>query len=484
MSPSWGAKRALARTQLESARAAADAVRGFNAASRGRRAGSDWTAVGEGKPTEGSMDLATLRARARESARNNPYWKSAKRAIPRQIVGRGLRATVTGPNERNRERVQKAWDEWADSKLADAAERLDFYGIQRLVMGSVVNDGECIVRRVQTREGLRLQVLGAEYLSDAKDGEISGGEIVGGVETNEYGAPRAYHLFQRHPSRVLGGVHSVRVPAQDIAHVFLLDRPQQQRGESWIAPVFTRLQDWDDYEDAALMQQKVAACFGAVYSGGVQPEGDHEVHEKLEPGMVEFLPAGTEVKTITPPPSAGIRDHAVINHRGIATGLGITYEALTGDFSQVNFSSARMGQMQMHGNVVEWQEQVMIDLLCDVVWRWFLESMTLTSDVSLAGLSVEWTCPAVEMIDPEKETVANTKRVRSGFASWSDVVRESGRDPQKVATLIAADLKRFDDLGIVLDVDPRHVSTQGQGGVNQQQEGGSDGGTTKKAKSE
>lgn len=483
VSPAWGAKRAFARTRLESARTAADALRGFNATSKGRRAGPDWVVVGaDGKPTSESMDIATLRSRARESVQNNPYWKNANRTIPRQIVGRGLRATVSGPNSRVCERVQKAWDDWADSKLADASERLDFYGIQRLVMRSVVNDGECIVRRVQTKQGLSLQVLGGEYLSSAKDGEIAGGEIVGGVETNEYGAPRAYHLFKRHPSRITAGVEPVRVPYQDIVHMFLLERPQQQRGESWIAPVFTRLQDWDDYEDAALMQQKVAACFGAIYKG-VQPEGDHEIHEKLEPGMVEFLPQGADVETITPPSSSGIRDHALINHRGVAAGLGITYEALTGDFSQVNFSSARMGQMQMRGNVVEWQEQIMIDLFCDVVWRWFLESLSLTGDTPVSGLVVEWTCPAVDMVDPEKETVANTKRVRSGFASWSDVVRESGRDPQRVANLIAADQERFDKLGIVLDVDARRVSAQGQGGVNQQQEDGSDVSTTKKDKS-
>lgn len=493
ISPSWAAQRVFARANLERNKLLEEKLRGFKATSRGRRAGDDWNKVGEGVATESGADLATLRARARELRRNNPYWASARRTIVGQVVGHGIRATAQSPNSRTKKAVQAAWDAWARTKV-DTTGKLDWYGIQKLVMRTVVQDGECLVRRHQTANGLRLQVLGGEFFACEKDGPTKdGGEVMGGVETDELGAPVAYHLYKRSPqSRGARLGEVVRVPASDVAHVFEIDRPNQLRGESWVAPVFTRLVDWDEYEDADLLRQKIGACFGLVYTG-VEPEkngdgGDYELRDKIEPGMIEHLPNGATVSAVAPPASMGLRDAALINQRGVAAGLGITYEALTGDFNNVNFSSARMGHMQMLSNVHSWQQDVMIDLLCDPVWGWFMQSYSLKPGVELdEPLSVvlnviaNWVVPSRILIDPEKETSADMKRCRSGFAPWQDIVREQGGDPDHVADAIKEDMERFDSRGIVLDIDPRKVSLQGQGSINQKQEGSSDGSASEKA---
>lgn len=477
--PSWAAKRMAARADLERAKLVNEKVRGFNAVSKGRRAGA-WAGLNGEKPTETTADIETLRIRAREMSRNNPYWKQARRAIVSEIIGHGIRAAVTGDNKRTAASIQKDWDAWADSKVPDVTGQLDLYGLQSLVAATVVQSGECLVVRRMQGASLRLQVLGPEYLSGAKDGELpSGGEIVGGVETDSFGAPVAYHMFKRHPSR--GGVETMRVDASDVAHVFHLEEAGQLRGVSWISTVFTRLSDWDEYEDAELMRQKVSACFGAIYTG-VETEQEFEPHEKLEPGMVEFMPAGTDVKLISPPASQGLRDAAWITHRAIATGLGITYEALTGDFSNVNFSSARMGQLRMAKNVSDWQQKVIIDRFLERVWDWFLKAGSLSAveegEATVPAVKAVWTVPSRQLIEPDREAKADTMEVRSGFKPWSETVRERGRDPEATAKQIAADQKMFDDLGIVLDVDPRKVSSQGQGSVNQKQEGESANGGT------
>ena len=66
------------------------------------------------------------------------------------------------------------------------------------------------------------------------------------------------------------------------------------------------------------------------------------------------------------------------------------------------------------------------------------------------------------MLNPREDIAAAVSRVRSGFASWSDVIREHGNDPDVVAEEIAADFARFDELGLVLDIDPRRVAQSGQ----------------------
>ena len=477
LSPAWAARRAAARANVERSKYAETKMRGFNAVSTGRRAGDDWRAFGDTDGQVASADLATLRTRARDMAKNNPYWRNAKRAIVSEVIGHGIRATVTATSQALRDKVQRSWDDWAGSRHVDVTGRLDWYGVQALVMATVVSDGEALVLRRMVGSQLKLQVLGGKFLCADRDAELAnGGEIVGGVETDAYGSAVAYHIYRRDPSRSTRDV--VRIDAADVAHVFLVEEPNQLRGVSWIAPVYTRLKDWDDYEDAELMRQKVAACFGAVYTG-VGPEANdgaaYETHDKIEPGMIEYMPPGTKVELISPPAAPGLREAGLINHRAVAAGLGITYEALTGDYSNVNYSSARMGRLQMFSNVRAWQQHVMIDLLCDRVWPWFVQAYTLRvvgqDDGAIASrLAVTWTPPSRTLVDPEKETKADMKRVRAGFTPWFEVVREQGRDPDQVAQQIAADNERFDKLGLVLDIDPRKLSEFGQGATNTTQE--------------
>lgn len=479
VSPSWALKRTAARAQLERA------TRGYKAASKGRRVGENWQAIfgGAERPTDSVAELDVLRSRARELLRNQPYWKQARRAIVHAVVGHGIRAVAVSENERRRKAVQSAWDEWAKSNLPDMTGDNDLYGLQSLAMRHVVDDGECLVVRRMEGATLRLQLLGAEWLSNANDGELqNGGEILGGVETDAWGRRVAYHLHKRHPARGGANTDTVRILAQDVAHVFLQERAGQLRGVSWVDVVLSRLVDWDDIEDAELMKQKIAACFGAVYTGVTADDGDHDSHDKIQPGMIEHLPNGAQVHTLTPPSASQLRDVALVAHRGIATGAGITYEALTGDYSNVNYSSARMGRLQMHANVSDWQQKIMVDRMLERVWAWFVQAHSLSRSAvvepGMLGVTSEWTFPSQPLIDPEKDNRADKIAVRAGFKSWSRAVRERGLDPRVVAEEIAGDQKMFDELGIVLDIDPRHVSEQGQGSVNQkQEEGASDGGT-------
>ena len=473
ISPSWAASRSRARADLARSELVFDKMRGFHATSRGRRMG-DWLQLGTDKPTEPIAELTELRRRAREMRRNNPYFAAAINTIVGVTVGHGIRGSVTHSDKRSRAAVQRSWDSWARSKLCDAAGKCDLYAIQSLVMQTVALCGECLVRRVFDGTGssrrLRLQVLPPEYLASKMDREPAGiGEnpIVGGVETNGYGEAVAYHLYRRHPST--GSQDVARVPASEVIHAFRVEYPGQVRGIAWVAPVFTRLAALDDFQDAELTRQKIAACFGLFYVGQ-EPEGDYEIPEKIEPGMAEYLPPGTDVKTITPPSNQSLDVMARITLQAIASGLGISYESLTHDYSKVTFSSARMSHLAMGRNVKTWQQDIMIELFLDRVWAWFSEFQDLQGVRGANKAGVEWSLPAPVLVDPDKETKAIVARIRSGLVSWSDAVREQGKDPAQVLQSIKDDNSLWDDNLISLDCDPRRVSLQGQGAVNQKQE--------------
>jgi capsid protein len=61
--------------------------------------------------------------------------------------------------------------------------------------------------------------------------------------------------------RVQRGTELVRVPADQVCHVFHPIAEGQIRGVPWVAPMMVRLWLLDQYDDAELDRKKVAAMF-------------------------------------------------------------------------------------------------------------------------------------------------------------------------------------------------------------------------------
>jgi len=145
----------------------------------------------------------------------------------------------------------------------------------------------------------------------------------------------------------------------------------------------------------------------------------------------------------------------------VASVLGITYEALTSDYSQVNFSSARMAWLEFQRTIDVWRWHMLIPQACSGVWNWFLEAAAVAGEYDGKGISVEWTAPRREMIDPVSETKATVSQIRAGLKSLSEAVRESGYEPDDTFDEIEKDNKAIDEKSLVLDSDPRKVNQVG-----------------------
>jgi lambda family phage portal protein len=230
------------------------------------------------------------------------------------------------------------------------------------------------------------------------------------------------------------------------------------RGVPWPAPMMLRLRDLDDYEDAQLVRQKIAACFTAFVKDieGIEasPTATKLAElERIEPGMIEYLAPGGVPNVTSLPGAEGYGDFTRAQLRAIAAGYGITFEALTGDYSQVNYSSGRMGRLEFQANVGVWQE-LMILSFCHRVWEWFYEAVQIAGIASGAAVC-NWTPPKMPLLDPGKEIAAAKDGIKAGLLSWQDAQRGMGRDPEDVLNEIKQDYADFDDRGLVLDIDMR-----------------------------
>jgi lambda family phage portal protein len=185
-----------------------------------------------------------------------------------------------------------------------------------------------------------------------------------------------------------------------------------------------------------------------------------EAELKMEPGTFRYGGPGEDIKFSSPPPTQGYSEFFRESMRAVASGYGVSYEAMTGDYSQVNYSSGRMGHLEFRRNIDSWRWNVIIPQFCDPYFKWFLE-WAETQGVNTLGVTVEWVPPAPTSIDPTKEIEALKREVRSGFKSYGQAVREQGLDPDVLVEEVAEWNQKFDDLKLSFDSDPRRLSNIG-----------------------
>lgn len=459
VSPTQGLRR-------QRARMASDLLaRHYEGAASGRRTSGWYRSTTDANAASGTS-LAKLRDAARDLVRNNPYASAAVDTIANHTVGWGIVPSA----------VHAGWNAWAGSTAMDADGRCDLPALEKAVMRALATDGEVLIRRRWRRpsDGLPLpvqvQLLEADYLDTSRDGPLPSGRVVRGVEFDAIGRRMAYWLFREHPGSAtttgsLSG--SVRVPATEIIHAYKLDRAGQVRGPSWFAPVLLRFKDFDDFEDATLMKQKVSACLAVLTSdvdGSAPALGATDTsdpsQDALEPGMILNIPSGRQVHVVQPPASTDYPEYSKTVLRAIATGLGVTYEDLTGDYTNLPYSAARMSRMRHWSHVQDWRWRLLIPQVLDPLWGWAMEASALMQGPVTP--STEWTAPALPLIDPDKEAMATMRQIRSGQTTISEAIRERGYRPDQFLAELAADFKRLDALGLVLDIDPRRMTQAGQ----------------------
>jgi capsid protein len=138
--------------------------------------------------------------------------------------------------------------------------------------------------------------------------------------------------------------------------------------------------------------------------------------------MIEELPPGYEVTFASPPGVQGYDDVMTRGLQAVGAATGVPYEEISGDYSKVNFSSARMARAAFHGLVDEYQWQVIIPGFCDRVFAWFLEAARIQGDET-ANVRMEWTTPRKILVDPAREIPAAIQGARATLTSPQEVVQ-------------------------------------------------------------
>lgn len=488
VSPQAGAKRAAYRRQI----GLLDGLRAYDGASTTRRT-TGWRTNRTAADAELSAGGAKLRERARDLVRNNPYAAKIVAAHADNIVGSGITPRANSGTPALDEKINKMFDAW--SKKASIEGMMDFYGMQYLACREMVEGGDVLARQqfVKIEQNpvsskpedqispLRIRILEAEYLDDAKNAAAGSGVIVNGVELNKDGSRKGYWIFPQHPGASVQnsklGRESKRVPAEEVAHLYEMQR-QQTRGATWFAPVVVSLKDIDDYNQAELIRKKLEACMVGIVTPGDDEEAPIGIDEsegagivdadgfpveRFEPGMFAYLHGGRDIKFNSPAISAGMEAYVRIQLRRLSAGVRMPYELMTGDLSQANYSSNRMGIMQYRRFVEHVQWHIMIPQFCDPIWNWFILSLVAMGVIQEnVRVPAKWAPAAHAAINPLDDVKADVMEVRAGFRSPQDVIGARGFTPAEVINDLTEWNVAIDAAGLTLDSDPRNVAINGQ----------------------
>ena len=417
-----------------------------------------------------------LLARSRELVVTNGYAANACEAFAANLVGDGIKPSSLIADPALRDSVQRLWLAWTDE--ADADGLTDFYGLQAMVAREMFVAGECFVRLRPRRaeDGLlvplQLQLLQSEMLPFEKtEADPNGNPIRCGIEFDLIGRRVAYHFRRRHPGdstdQRLAIPETVRVPAEEVLHIYRPIDAGQIRGLPHVAPAMVRLFLLDQYDDAELDRKKTAAMFAGFITktapedpmmGEGAADLDGAAIASLEPGTMQVLLPGEDVKFSSPADVGG--GYEAFQYRtllAVSASLGLPYHLVTGDVRQANYSSLRAELVEFRRRIGQLQHGVMAHQLCRPVWRRWLETAVLSGalDTDPTALrAVQWIPPRWDWVDPLKDIQAQVLAMEAGITSRRKVVEATGYDVEEVDRDNAADAARVKELGLSYKTSP------------------------------
>lgn len=441
----------------------------------------DWVASPISADQELFNDFLRLRSRARELRRNHPLVRKFLKLLRNNAIGPNgfqLRARVRNAdgelNKALNKKIQDAWFDWGQVVTVDGVHGL--IDLQHQLIQALATDGEIIVRKIRSYRPnpyrFALQVIDPDLLdhmffrSPGRDG--NGNEIRLGVEIDTYGAPLAYWFWDRHPTDLINisARRRIRVPADEIVHLYVPERSMQTRGITWLNSIMMPAKMLDGYVEAEV----VAARIGSSKMGFFQsktpeeaapPEADGsnpraKIELEATPGSFEELPPGYEFKEWNPEhPATAFPNFLKAIQRWISAGLGTGYNKLADDLEGVNYSSLRSSDLTERD---EWRllQGWWARRFLMPIYREWLEFAQLSGLLVLdarpqeAFLAVVFTPRGWAWVDPLKDVNASIAEIDNGLTSRSRVCAEQGEDFEEIIEELAEEQALIEQYGVEL----------------------------------
>lgn len=438
------------------------------------------------KPTQttGAQEIVqswqTVTNMTRELDRNNSHVVGMKRRFVAGLVGEGSwpRPKVLKDNPANmydfdiefNADALRRWEIWAPEAGANGD---SIYQLQRLAGNHFFIDGGLLFRRVyipgdKGKKRLAIEPIELDHLDTAKDTDTPDLRIVNGRQLDKYNKVIGYWLKPRHPAEQQSD--SVFVPAADIIDLYDRNRASDIGGISRLAPSAINFYNVGMYRADTMKLARTALGFGVFVEsddpGAFFGDDDEETdpdsgnqYQFITPGGVHYLRKGEKINTVKPEnPGTQYEPFVRTELRAASVGAGMSYESVSNDGSQSNFSSSRQ-MLLFERALMRYTFAIFVERFYSRVYRWFIEHEIYFGSpkpLKVRGyeenpqkyLRVSWSRPKTEWVDPLKDAKAGKEEVEMGINTLTDLCETAGRDIEEVVATRKYESELFKAAGL------------------------------------
>lgn len=494
-----------------------------------------------------SADKEMADARTSDAVQNVGMMRGASATHKDSIVGSVYRLNAKPNVEALKE--YGATDDWAEQfQLAvesrfnliadspnnwlDASRMNTLTSMVRLAIGVYFVHGEVLATAEWVKDPRRpcstaIQMVSPFRLSNPQ-GTADTATLRSGVRIDPvYGAPRGYYIKSTYPGEIFNMEQAwvwKYVEAtkpwgrKQVIHILEQMNPSQSRGISEMVSVLKDMRMTKRFSEITLQNAVVNASYAAVVEsdlpsdmiyasmGAGQGLGDNApmagMLGQYLTAMNQYLASakniavdgvkmphlfpGTKLnlKPMGTPGGVGTEFEASLL-RHIATGLGLSYEQLSRDYSQTNYSSARATMAETWKFMMS-RKKIVADRFATEVFTLWLEEELQKNTLPLppgmkpddfykpivkeALTSCDWIGASRGQIDEVKETDAAIKRMGSGLSTLETEAARLGFDWRDNLKQQARENRVRQQLGVPMPTDPSKSSTQSTNNQDNQKE--------------
>jgi lambda family phage portal protein len=429
---------------------------------------------------DATREKRPIEARVLDAVRNNPFVAGAVRSQVDTIVGSRFRLALRpdykligvdrAASKQWVSQVEGEWDAYAENPECwiDVRREMTFSDMVRMSIRMDAIHGEAFVAKEWQTSPIGyktcFQLIDPLRVQAENDNE----RTRNGIERTEAGVPIAYHIKSA-GGIYNGSVNYRRIPKynrfgwQQFFHVFDADRPGQSRGISRIASALSTIKQLDRYTETELEMAILAASY-ALYiksdrvdvdqmfdGGAISPQyrqllEARDTKYKNMPfinngAQVMHMMPGEEIGTVNiAHPTSSYDGFTTSVSRGIARGIGSSYEQLTGDFSRTSYSSARASLIEAQ-RFVDAKRETIAGRFATTAFRIWLDEAVDKGRVNppvdywqnrAALTRCAWISTGKSHIDELKTARAREVAKAGGWATLQQFAAEDGTDWEEV----------------------------------------------------
>lgn len=448
------------------------------------------------------------------------------------ITGKEARATI-------KKALEREFKNWAyDNRLLQDAEgHYDFGGLAWLMFRNITGpDGECagIIHYRQDRADAYkhrwatfIEVYDPDRIETPAE-HAANPRVRDGHVFDQWGRRVGTYVRRSHPSDAMHAYNDMDfelVPRETPEgrphgfHWFVKTRAGQIRGLSTLVTILKQANMLDKFDDAYLGAATINQVLATYIESPASPEavaqalaprpGAEEqwtlfenklgyydkVKMRVGGARIPVMPPGDRIKMEAV--NRAIQDPTYFRNgflRGFASSIGVSFEQLSKNFSDANYSAARAALLDVWQEIVRlrfWFGQHVLSLIYGAVVEEALVKGRIDGvdeylathpfdEYRTAWVACLWTGPGFPQIDPEKEAKASKMLLEMKIESREEVIAQRGRDIEDVFDEIANEREMAEERDFLLD--PLAPGTPGAPGAEEEATIDPDGGSSKKTK--